>query len=48
MATTNTHPSAAAVRLAQALVNDAKKRGTREDPRIERIAQSAPRVAKAS
>lgn len=27
------------IRLARALVNDAKKRGEREDPRIEKIAR---------
>ncbi|MBO1756054.1 hypothetical protein [Allobranchiibius sp. CTAmp26] len=27
------------IRLARALVNDARKRGEREDPRIEKIAR---------
>ncbi len=47
MSTNTTKPTASAVRLARALVADAKKRGTREDPRIEQIARTADQ-AKAS
>ena len=46
----NTEPSSgmlrlpsSTVRLARALVHDAKRRGTREHPRVEHRQDSAPR-----